>query len=96
MSVQAPKSPERPPKRSTGEREQERIIKNRHAGVPARHGASWSPEEDERLGAMFQRGDAIAVIAGAHQRKTGAIISRLIKLGLITEDGVIVTAAEDG
>ena len=40
---------------------------------------------------MFAAGEAIAAIAGAHQRKRGAITSRLIKLGLITEDGVVLS-----
>ena len=54
-------------------------------GVPARHGHAWSAEEDDRLRAMFLKGEAIVDIAGAHQRKQGAITSRLVKLGLIEE-----------
>jgi hypothetical protein len=34
---------------------------------------------------MFLKGEAIVDIAGAHQRKQGAITSRLVKLGLIEE-----------
>jgi hypothetical protein len=34
---------------------------------------------------MFLAGEAIAVMASAHQRKRGAIRSRLVKLGLVTE-----------
>lgn len=54
-------------------------------GIPARHGHAWSGEEDDRLRAMFLKGEAIADIASAHQRKQGAITSRLVKLGLIEE-----------
>jgi len=45
------------------------------------------------LCAEFQAGKAIAAIAAAHERKIAAITARLIRLGLITEDGVV---AEDG
>jgi DNA helicase-2/ATP-dependent DNA helicase PcrA len=54
-------------------------------GLPARHGHSWSADEDDRLRAMFLEGKAIAAMASAHRRKRGAIRSRLVKLGLITE-----------
>jgi hypothetical protein len=53
--------------------------------MPARHGHAWSIEEDNRLRAKFLSGDAIADIASAHQRKQGAITSRLAKLGLMEE-----------
>jgi ATP-dependent exoDNAse (exonuclease V) beta subunit len=63
--------------------------KPRHAdtngGPPARHGHAWSAEEDDRLRTMFLKGEAAADIASAHQRKRGAITSRLVKLGLIGE-----------
>jgi DNA helicase-2/ATP-dependent DNA helicase PcrA len=63
--------------------------KPRHAdtngGPPARHGHAWSAEEDDRLRTMFLKGEAVADIASAHQRKRGAITSRLVKLGLIGE-----------
>jgi DNA helicase-2/ATP-dependent DNA helicase PcrA len=58
---------------------------SKNGALPARHGHSWSAEEDERLRTMFLMGEAIAAMAGAHQRKRGAITSRLVKLGLITE-----------
>ena len=34
-------------------------------------------------------GSCTAAIAAAHERKTSAITSRLIRLGLITEDGIV-------
>ena len=36
-----------------------------------------------------QAGEAIAAIAATHERKIGAITARLVRLGLITEDGVV-------
>jgi DNA helicase-2/ATP-dependent DNA helicase PcrA len=58
--------------------------------LPPRHGTAWTAEEDMRLRSAFERGEAIATIASAHQRKVSAITSRLVRLGLITEDGVVV------
>lgn len=57
----------------------------RRDAVPARHGSSWSAEEDALLRARFLAGEAIAAIATAHQRKKGAIRSRLVKLGLLAD-----------
>jgi ATP-dependent exoDNAse (exonuclease V) beta subunit len=62
---------------------------NNAAGAPLRHGLSWSAAEDDRLCAAFHAGDAIAAIASAHERKIGAITARLVRLGLISEDGVV-------
>jgi DNA helicase II / ATP-dependent DNA helicase PcrA len=59
--------------------------RKKNDGLPARHGQSWSVDEDDRLRAMFLEGEAIAAMASAHQRKRGAITSRLVKLGLLTE-----------
>jgi DNA helicase-2/ATP-dependent DNA helicase PcrA len=60
--------------------------KNKAEGRPARHGVAWSPEEDGRLRDMFTKGSAIGAMVKTHQRKRGAIRSRLVKLGLIDED----------
>jgi DNA helicase-2/ATP-dependent DNA helicase PcrA len=81
--------PERTRQRSATEHD--RKARNEKVGAPARHGLPWGAEEDARLRTMFAAGEAIAALAGAHQRKTGAILSRLIKLGLITEDGVVLS-----
>jgi hypothetical protein len=59
------------------------------AAWPGCPGSSWSAGEDERLCAAFQAGEAIAAIAASHERKIGAITARLVRLGLITEDGVV-------
>jgi DNA helicase II / ATP-dependent DNA helicase PcrA len=72
-------------------RERDKMTGNASERLPARHGTSWSAAEDEQLRARFLAGEAIAAIAGAHQRKTGAITARLVKLGLITADGVVLS-----
>jgi hypothetical protein len=65
------------------------MARNNANGAPPRHGLSWSANEDDRLRAAFSAGEAIAAIAAEHERKIGAITARLVKLGLITEDGVV-------
>jgi DNA helicase-2/ATP-dependent DNA helicase PcrA len=62
----------------------DRMARNQVDGAPVRHGVAWSTEEDDRLRAMFQRGETIAAMGKAHQRGSGAIRSRLVKLGLIS------------
>jgi DNA helicase-2/ATP-dependent DNA helicase PcrA len=71
------------------DKQQPQMDRNNAAGAPVRHGLSWSADEDDRLRAAFRAGDAITAIASAHERKTGAITARLIRLGLISEDGVV-------
>jgi hypothetical protein len=46
-------------------------------------GTPWSSEEDSRLGQELDRGMTIAQIALGHGRTSGAITSRLVKLGKI-------------
>jgi DNA helicase-2/ATP-dependent DNA helicase PcrA len=76
--------------------EQSRMARNKIDGVPARQGVAWSAEEDGRLRAMFQGGEAIAAMANAHQRTRGAITSRLVKLGLISEYGEVMGIQRQG
>ena len=71
------------------DRPQVQMARNDADGAPRRHGLSWSAEEDDRLRIAFQAGEAIAAIADTHERKIGAITARLVRLGLITEDGVV-------
>jgi hypothetical protein len=71
------------------DKQQAQMDRNTAARAPVRHGLSWSADEDDRLRAAFRAGDAITAIASAHERKTGAITARLIRLGLISEDGVV-------
>jgi DNA helicase II / ATP-dependent DNA helicase PcrA len=74
---------------SPADKQQAQMDRNNTDGAPLRHGLSWSADEDDRLRAAFRTGEAIATIAAAHERKIGAITARLVKLGLITEDGVV-------
>ena len=74
---------------SSEEKEAAQITRNQASGKPRRHQLPWGPEEDARLRAAFDAGQAIATIATAHERKSTAITARLIGLGLITEDGVV-------
>lgn len=50
---------------------------------PANQGKPWPEAEDAALAEAFERGDQIKDIAAEHKRTTGAIRSRLVKLGLI-------------
>jgi ATP-dependent DNA helicase UvrD/PcrA len=76
--------------------EQSRMARNKLEGAPARQGVAWSAEEDDRLRAMFQHGEKVAAIANAHQRTKGAITSRLVKLGLISEYGEVMGIQRQG
>jgi DNA helicase-2/ATP-dependent DNA helicase PcrA len=62
-----------------------KATRNEKNGKPARHGAPWSDPEDQALRDSFLAGGAITAIAATHQRKRGAIRSRLVKLGLIAD-----------
>lgn len=49
-------------------------------------GKPWTPEEDQRLGQAFDAGATVATLASTHQRTTGAITSRLVRLGRMQAD----------
>ena len=51
------------------------------AVAPGNAGKPWTEEEDQRLVAGFDAGAPVAALARTHERTTGAINSRLIKLG---------------
>lgn len=53
----------------------------RSAATPTNAGKAWSDEEDQRLVAGFDADTPVAALARAHERTTGAITSRLIRLG---------------
>ena len=55
----------------------------RETGALTSAGAAWSAEEDARLGREFDGGMTTAQIALQHGRTSGAITSRLVKLGRI-------------
>jgi hypothetical protein len=55
--------------------------------LPQQAGAPWTPEEDKQLADAFDAGTGAAQLAKADQRTTGAITSRLAKLGkLVPQD----------
>jgi hypothetical protein len=64
----------------------------RQRDLPANVGKPWSADEDERLVAAFDAGEARAAIARAHDRTVGGIEARLEKLGRLApgESGVRV------
>ena len=66
------------------------MARNTADGAPLRHGLAWNADEDEALRGEFRGGEAIAAIAATHERKISAITARLVRLGLITEDGVVL------
>jgi len=49
--------------------------------APGNAGKSWTEDEDHRLVAAFDAGTPVAALARTHERTTGAINSRLVKLG---------------
>jgi hypothetical protein len=51
---------------------------------PANAGKSWETSEDDQLIASFDSGMSIKELALKHQRTSGAIQSRLVKLGKFT------------
>ena len=51
------------------------------ATTPGNAGKSWTDDEDQRLVAAFDSGTPVAALARTHERTTGAINSRLVKLG---------------
>jgi ATP-dependent exoDNAse (exonuclease V) beta subunit len=86
------KHPDRSSRRrraALADRQPAQMAQNKVDGPPLRHGVSWSADEDDRLRAAFRAGDAIVAIAASHERKVAAITARLVRLGLITEDGVV-------
>jgi hypothetical protein len=50
---------------------------------PAAAGARWTDEEDAAVCREYDAGDSFSAIAQKHTRTTGAIMSRLVKLGRI-------------
>lgn len=49
--------------------------------TPAKAGKPWSEEEDQRLLGSFDAGTPVAALARHHERTSGAITSRLVRLG---------------
>ena len=51
------------------------------AAAPGKAGKPWSEDEDQRLLVGFDAGTPVAALALAHERSSGAITSRLGRLG---------------
>ena len=51
------------------------------AAAPGNAGKAWTEDEDQRLLAAFDSGAPVADLARTHERTTGSINSRLIRLG---------------
>lgn len=56
-------------------------------GGPNRGGETWTTEEDNRLTQAFDSGATIKELAVGHERTSGAIQSRLVRLGRIERPG---------
>jgi len=52
---------------------------------PANRGRAWLPEEEERLRAAWTAGDDATEIARAIGRSRGAVMARLVRMGLVDE-----------
>jgi DNA-directed RNA polymerase specialized sigma24 family protein len=57
----------------------------RDSSLPDNAGKSWGPADDADLVKMFELGRSIAEIAETFQRTRGAIESRLVRLGKLTD-----------
>ena len=53
----------------------------RSQASPSNAGKAWTDDEDQRLVAAFDTGTPVAALARTHERTSGAITSRLIRLG---------------
>lgn len=58
----------------------------RRSLLPANVGRTWTTEEENRLIAAFEAGDAPATIARRHRRTLRAVEARLERLGLLRAD----------
>ena len=92
LCLHGPSSPERAPRsqpaadtrQSTSEKNAKKEP-NSPKPISARpvegSGSIWTPDEQERLRAQWERGDAIGAIGEAHKRSASACFSRLIRIG---------------
>jgi hypothetical protein len=60
---------------------------------PSRAGLPWSPAEDESLAAAFDAGQPVAKLAGAFERTAAAIRLRLVKLGRLSAEEVLLRSS---
>jgi hypothetical protein len=57
--------------------------------VPRKAGAKWTPEEEQKLLARFDRGTPLSLLAKEHDRSLIAICERLQKLGRTLPSGQV-------
>ncbi len=50
--------------------------------LPAKAGSPWNPSLDQELGSRWQTGESIAQLTRHFGRSNGAIVARVVKLGL--------------
>lgn len=53
---------------------------------PENGNTRWTEEEETRLAAEYKRGVPVAELSALHARTASGIVSRLLKLGLLSED----------
>jgi len=63
--------------------------------LPTNAGKPWSPEEDNSLAASFDKGTPVRKMASEHGRTEGAIASRLVRLGRLTDRSGIFKPGRD-
>lgn len=61
--------------------------KNEEARKLSKVNTKWTEKEDEKLKSEYNKGWKIARLAKAHGRSMSGIVSRLVKLGLLADDG---------
>ena len=63
-----------------------KMAMNIKCGYPARRGFAWSKKEDDHLIKSFNQGKIIKEISKSHHRSQTAVLKRLQKFGLITQN----------
>lgn len=58
----------------------------RRAVLPDNIGRQWTVQEEERLRSAFQAKEPLEAVAARHGRTLRAIESRLVRMGLITQE----------
>jgi transposase-like protein len=57
------------------------------APLVPRSGQSWAQEEEDALVSAFSEGARIEDLVRSHQRSTAAVMSKLVALGLVYDEG---------
>lgn len=68
-------------------RELEKQPKKKPSNLPENAGKPWTKDDDEKLCQMFDNGADIRDLSEYFKRTAGSIMSRLVKLGKIQEQG---------